>query len=443
MRFRFIRDGLIVLLLALPASGYADEQADLKQKLETMERRLQMLEENRATGDQPAKATSKEADLKQKLEIMEMRVQMLEETQASAVVEPAKAASKVYIGAFGSMEYKAFDGETNSFDGHRLELFLGANLTDKLKVHGLVEYEGAMHTEYLADEGVNSRSGEVKTEEVYVQFDAAKWFKLRLGSFYVPFGYYNQNNHDPYQPYTELPLVMRRVFPSEYSDTGVNIMGDFGLTPDLNMQYSVAVVNGLTDKISATGSGLRASRPSLRKDNNNNKAMVGRLGWVLMDKYELGISGYSGAYDEDSDNFSKALGADARVHVTDKLSFEGEYVSFDLDSGLNYEDKDVPSQLTGFYVQANYSFWPEALSETILGRWSSSPEFSVHYRYGEAKIEQEYDVPQDLKEYRNTIAFDYHPHPNIVLKNEYQFNSGDLEHGDNDGYVFSLAFIFP
>lgn len=390
-----------------------------------------------------------EKALEEKMQALQMRLEMLEQTQDTTATS-AKGESKFYFGAFGSMEYKAFEAETNTFDGHRIELFFGANLTEKLKIHGLIEYEGASHTEYLASSGVTSYSGEVKTEEAYIQFDAERWCKVRLGTFYVPFGYYNQNNHDPYQPFTELPIVMRRVWPSEYSDTGINTMGTIDLHNKLAMDYSFAVVNGLASRdsantISATTDGLRKARPSLRKDNNQNKALVGRLGWTFDDKYVLGVSGYSGTYDNDSKYHAKACGVDARIPipVIDGLSMEGEYVYIDLEDGLNASSQSVPSKLFGFYARANYAFWPQALSNTILGRWSKTPQFSLHYEYGEAEIDQRYSTVKDLKEYRHTIGFNYRPHPNIVFKNEYQFNEGDIEHGNHDGYVFSIAFIFP
>lgn len=70
----------------------------------------------------------------------------------------------------------------------------------------------------------------------------------------------------------------------------------------------------------------------------------------------------------------------------------GEYALFDPESGLNEEAVAVPNNLKGFYIQANYHFWPEFLDNTFLGSRFDSPTFTGAFQYGAIEIDDDGDA---------------------------------------------------
>lgn len=336
----------------------------------------------------------------------------------------------VKLGGYGLVTFEDFRDRKTTFDG-KLELLISGQFHDRIRFYNEIE--------------LGVPGGTALVEQGYVDLLLTQSFNLRAGVLLIPFGKFNLDHFDPRRDLTDRPVVARRITPSTWSDLGV---GAFGLVPlgdDLKATYEIQVINGLTDKFTAQSgtapdTGLRDARTQLQTDNNGNKAVVGRGTLKFFDQYEIGVSGYRGAYKANSSDAITGTALDAEfkprgVAFWEDFEFKGEYARF------NIEGSSAPSSMWGYYAQVNYHFWPSILNSTVLGRHFNSPTFTLVGRYGYARINTIAGTGS-LTENTSVIGLNYRPVEDYVIKAEYQFNSGQLERKSSDGFLASVSWIF-
>ena len=356
-----------------------------------------------------------------------------------------EAEDRISITLYGTMKYKDFEDNVSKFDAKNIELFVRGNLTKRLHAMAEIEFEGVATTE------AGSRQGAVEVEQGWLQYDISDYFKIRTGVILVPFGNFNLVHFDPIQDLTDRPIMMRRIIPTTWADAGFGFLGNIPLgDDDFNIDYQVYITQGLKDITSDTS--LRGARSNFRSDNNNDKAIAGRVGISPTLDHEIGISGYFGEYDSTGRDIA-GFNIDGTLTFGD-LEIIGEYAYFDLQIDDTTSTSAPPSNLSGYYVQANYHFWPGFLNDTFLGKGFSDPTFTAVVRWGEANIDDDFDnasfADGDNNEQRLTIGLNYRPVEAFVVKAEYQFNnftntdSADtkLENGDNNGFLASVSAAF-
>ena len=275
-----------------------------------------------------------------------------------------------------------------------------------------------------------------------------EWINLRAGALLVPFGRLNLYHDSDLRDLTDRPLVTRDIIPTTWTESGGGFYGEFNPTfgeyEDLVLSYETYVINGLDDGFTDTG--LSGARGSLESDNNNSKAVVGRLQVSPFLGQEIGFSGYRGKYNTLDDNISGT--AVDWLSTWGPLELVGEYAHFDVDEPdfTTGSVTDVPKTYDGYYIQANYHFWPEFLNNTFLGRGFEDPTFTLVNQYGWAKIDDDADATAgDNEETRYTLGLNYRPLASWVFKMEYQWNQTDqeaLERGNNNGFLWSMAMGF-
>lgn len=153
-------------------------------------------------------------------------------------------------------------------------------------------------------------------------------------------------------------------------------------------------------------------------DENDNKTVGGRFGFLPIPNLELGFSGMAGRSKGGGGSW-RLLGADAYYRWSG-LELRGEWV--DLDTN---EDK------WGYYVQAAYrldSYFtdPKGFSG-VLGR------FEPVVRWGEVK-----GFDPDNRE-QLAFGLNYWLYPSVPLKFTYELNSGKV---DDDRFFLQVAYGF-
>lgn len=345
------------------------------------------------------------------------------ETQQSTIVD--EIAQRVTLGGYGSLEFEDFDNSGTTFEG-KLEVLISGQIHDRIRFYNEI------------DLGVPN--GTSKAEQSYVDFLLSKWINLRGGVMLVPFGKFNLDHFDPRRDLTDRPLVARQITPTTWSDLGVGLFGLAPLSSALKGTYQIAVINGLTDQFSPTNGGLRNARPNLGKDNNGDKAVVGRLTLKFHDQYEIGLSGYRGDGGANSSKDMTGVGADLEFKprgdpLLEDFELKGEFAHFTI------KNSTTLSNLYGAYIQMNYHFWPSLLNETILGQPFNSPTFTLVGRYDHATINRAAGTG-NLTEDRFTIGLNYRPIEEYVIKTEYQINNGAIERESQNGFLASVAWLF-
>jgi len=356
------------------------------------------------------------------LQTLKDRVEALE-TQQNSILDDIS--QRVILGGYGAVEFESFGGAKTSFEG-KLEVLIAGQIHDRIRFYNEID--------------LGIPDGEAEAEQAYVDLLIAKWINLRGGVVLVPFGKFNLDHFDPRRDLTDRPLVARQIVPTTWGDLGASIFGLVPWTPNLISTYEVAVINGLTDQFSPTDGGLQDAKSPLTRDNNGQKAVVGRATVKLADQYEIGLSGYRGASSPTNGKTITGFDVDLElkprgVPFWEDFEFKGEFAHFDI------HGSSTPSRLYGYYAQVNYHFWPSFLDQTFLGNPYTHPVFTLVGRYDHAKISTKAGSGT-LTEDRFIAGLNYRPIENYVIKTEYQINNGGIERKSWNGFIASIAWLF-
>ncbi len=437
--------------------AWADEISDLKAQTKAMEERhqkemasllgrLEILETKLAAKAVQGTPGTQGTSGSQTSQLEEQVVELGDRQDQLAKELREKVEMHMYV----TFEAENFKTTHSGFDARNVEFLAKAKLNDRLTGFAELELERTNST------SAGNRQGEVEVEQGWLEYYVSDFFKPRFGVVLVPFGRFNLESFDVLQELTDRPIVVRRVVPTAWPEGGAGFTGQASLgerlswagLKDLNLNYQAFFVNGLTSVF--TDRGLRDASGAFGGDNNNNKAVVGRLGISPWTHQEVGLSGYRGAYDTAGHNIT---GFDVDWHF-EKGPFElvGEWASFGLQNGFETTSGGdlttiaVPPDMSGVYTELRYHFWFDALNQTFLGRGFKDPTFTLAGRYDHVNIADDGDADfGDNIERRWTIGINYRPVKTWVFKFEYQNNqtrNEALERGNADGFIGSVAASF-
>ena len=365
----------------------------------------------------------------------------------------------VSVGGYADIEFENFENSNSTFDQARFILNIGAQPHERLLFYSEYEIEhGGPHA---------SDVGEAKVEQAWASYLINDMINLKGGIVLVPFGKFNLLHDSDIQDLTERPIVSRRLTAATWMEAGFGAFGEFNIgeslglkvLPDSYLNYEGYIVNGLDEDIS-DNIGLRNAKGAIEADENNNKALVGRLGLGLNRNLEFGVSAYSGKYGRagsatrNGNDDLLGIGADVNFK-RGPFELVGDFAYWDFEDGaLVDHDNDsaagdevsAPKYMRGFYIEPRYHFWPKFLNNTFLGRGFEDPQFTLAGRYDWVDIADDGDTGiGSNKEKRYTLGLNYRPIESWVFKLEYQRNSANneaLERGDKDGVIASMAIGF-
>ncbi len=453
MNFLKIVMGLSLMTLEIQPV-FADELSDLKEvvrqmksdyetRIRDLDSKIDKLEVGQSSAVEE-KVSQMRDELKDEIKKENVQVEYVGRHSAPAgkggiVIKNPYGFGSVSLGGYADMEYYDLDGAESTFRQHRWIINIGAEVTERIRFNSEFELE-------YGGPNVPNADGEAKVEQAYIDYLINDNINMRAGAILVPFGRYNLYHDSDLQDLTDRPLVARDVIPTSWTEAGYGFFGEFnpsfGSYEDLTLGYEIYAVNGLDSSFSDTG--LSGGRSSLKTDNNDNKAVVGRLNISPANGQEVAVSGYWGRYDAGNDEAISGIGVDS-LNTFGPLEWINEYAYFGVDETPT-ASSDLANYFQGAYSQLNYHFWPEFLSGTLLGRGFENPTLTLVGRYDWAKIHDDSDTGSgDNVEDRTTIGLNYRPIDSFVIKFEYQFNHSDneiLENGDKNGFVTSVALGF-
>ncbi|MGM0576065.1 MAG: porin [Myxococcota bacterium] len=364
----------------------------------------------------------------------------------------AGLAHRTILGGYGEIEFHKEKGKDSNFLAHRFVLFVHSQISPRISASTEIEWEfGGSPSK---KDGVQG-TGEVLLEFAVVDFMLTDWLTLRGGIILVPFGAFNIRHDAPTRDLTERPKPLTTITPTTWFEAGAGILGDFGLGGDASLSYELYAINGLDSKINEEF-GLKGAVGSKLKDNNGDKAVVGRVAVSPTLGLEVAASGYTGEYD-DVGNRINMLGADFTWRLG-RVEFLGEYVRAFIDEGFveGFDEgspantrQAVPTGMQGFYAQTNIHF-------QVPGLWSLLPEdlqdseltAAVRYEHTDTNLDEvnEFDL-QKL-----TFGLNYRPVEAFAIKQEVQLisrSTGGVKRHVFSGrwdptpnYVASMAYLF-
>ena len=388
--------------------------------------------------------------------------------------KPFVSAPKTTVGGYMDFQYRTFKngsigtGNTlngvntntsSSFDQQRFVPFFYSDITDRLKVAAELEIEHGVRSKSNSGSGI-----EVSLEFATIDYLIKEPLNLRAGIILLPVGKFNLLHDSPLNELSDRPLVSTLIIPSTLSETGAGFYGTFYPTRLSKLDYEIYVTQGFNGydnvgtPVITSGSSLRDARQRVSTvddglDNNNGKAVVGRIAFSPMLGIELGGSGYYGTYDP----FSKRpLSIVAFDWTLQRGPFQliGEAAwAYARDNSKDlfgnpaadpaFAGQLLPQRMGGYYVQGNYHFMPEFLRRWSPSHFTEASTFTAVLRWDDINTNQ--DVvggPGDLQ--RLTVGLNFRPVQDTVFKIDYQFNfeNGKNNRINNDGLVLSVATYF-
>lgn len=427
--------GVMVMMMLFSSTlpAWADDVAELKAMVQQMksdyESKISQLESK--IKQLESSQTKEMAQIKKEVTKNKMDIEYVGHDEGGVAIQ-GPGDSQVTVGGYVDAEFANFENTNSEFDQHRFVLMVGAQVGERLRFFSETEIE---HGGPDA-----SGSGSLKVEAAHIDYLIEDWVNLRAGAMMVPFGRYNIYHDSDFNDLTDRPLMARRVIPTTWTESGAGFFGEFETLGETMVNYQAYVVNGLDDT-TIDDRGLRNARGSLGSDNNNNKSWVGRVGISPWLNTEIGLSGYTGKYNNNGDGIDGGA-VDLNTRFGD-FELTTEYAHFNVDDNNGV---DIADTIAGGYVQLGYDFWPEFLDDSFLGRSFDDPTLTLVGRYGWADIDDDADAGTgDNEEDRFTLGIAYRPTSNFVWKLEYQWNDTEneaIEKGSNDGFITSFALGF-
>ena len=386
--------------------------------------------------------------------------------------KPFVSNPKTTVGGYMDLQYRLFNSSnstgvgqpgnglgSSSFDQQRFVPFFYSDITDRLKVAAELEVEHGIRSKSNSGSGI-----EVSLEFATVDYLIKEPLNLRAGIILLPLGKFNLLHDSPLNELSDRPMVATAIIPSTLSETGAGFYGTFYPSRLSKLDYEIYVTQGFsgynTDRmpVITAGEGLRDARQRVSTvddglDNNNGKAVVGRLAFSPLLGIELGGSGYFGSYDPASKRplaiwavdwtFQRGpfqlIGEAAWAYARDNhLNLDGTPA---LETNYLGNPVSLPRRMSGFYVQGNYHFMPQFLRAWAPRHFTEASTFTAVLRWDDVNTN---DERSDTAMQRLTVGLNFRPVQDAVFKFDYQFNYEDGMNNRirNDGLIVSVATYF-
>ncbi len=257
-------------------------------------------------------------------------------------------------------------------------------------------------------------------------FNRDRWLNLRVGRFDIPFGeeYLTRDSIDN-------PLISHSLGDLWGVDEGIELYGEIG-----KFNYVFAVQNG--------------GHPSLR-DYNGDKALTGRVSFDPEKWLHLSVSGMrTGDLDVNGDEFSemwfangfiRAIGNPGTTTTFQAELFEGD-VQVNLPRGhlraaggyIHSDDNDSSGADNGrdvyyYYAEGVFNITPKVYAAARFSQIFAEDGFPL---LGDSGDWMQYFVNELSTELsRFSIGLGYRPTPNLLLKTDFTYDTGETAAGDS------------
>ncbi|MFZ5836032.1 MAG: porin [Pseudomonadota bacterium] len=322
--------------------------------------------------------------------------------------------NKTSIGGYGEMHYNG--GRKDEIDFHRFVLFVEHQFTDDIRFVSEVELEHS-----LSGEG---KKGAVELEQAYLEFDLSGKQKAQTGVFLLPLGILNETHEPPAFFGVERNAVETNIIPTTWWEGGVQLLGELGS----GFSYNAAVHSGLD--VATTGANAfrpRNGRQNVSEAPANDPAMTARLRWNGMPGVELAVSGQY-----QNDITQNAQDVDAYLVETHADLRRGPwglralYARWEVD-GAAARSLGRDEQY-GWYAEPSYRF------DVPLGELGFFARYSRWDNAAGDGIDSKFDQTQ--------LGMNFWPHPDIVLKADYQFDDAPASTAEDDRFNLGVGMQF-
>lgn len=337
--------------------------------------------------------------------------------------------SATTIGGYGNAFYQRNSTQsTSKVDLERFVLFTGHKFNDKISFFSELEVEDAKVA------GGES-GGEVSIEQAYLKFNLDANHYITAGLFLPRIGILNENHLPNTFNGNERNYVETFILPSTWRELGV---GFYGTLNNLPVNYSVAVVNGLSSAMFEHGDGIREGRFEGRNATANNLAVTAAV-QLYQGDFKFQVSGYYGGTAGISQRKADSLSLNAGTFGTPVAIGEadmiwthnawearvlGTIVSIPNASAINRAyANNTPQTEYGAYAELGYDLFYRAGSkqDKKLVVFVRDEKFDVN-----AQIPSNGLTDGTLNQNHIVAGFTYLPIKNVAIKADVRFvHTGD------------------
>jgi hypothetical protein len=405
----------ISLVLPVHAANPPATLEEMWTIIQRQQQEIELLKQQLQTTDQKVEQTEQKVqETEEKIEATSI---MLEETSTGA-----PWTEKSQFGAYGEMHYnnlrndKAGGDDKKEIDFHRFVLFFGHQFNDKIRFFSELELEHS-----ISGDG---QKGEVELEQAYIDFDITKQLTARGGLFVLPIGIINETHEPPTFYGTERNPVEKNIIPSTWWEGGAALIG----RPLPGLQYDLAFHSGL--EVGASGDAnaynIRKGRQKVGKASAENWAATGRLKYTGIKGLELASTVQ---YQDDITQGKDPQAGNAvlweahAIYTRQSFMIKALYGMWNLDGdGPKAVGKD---EQLGWYIEPSYKFNEQ---------WGIFARYNFWDNGAGNDADTEYEQVD--------IGFNYWPHPNVVLKFDYQMQDTPDGNNEFDGFNVGLGYQF-
>ncbi len=320
---------------------------------------------------------------------------------------------KTTVGGYGELHYNNLDGEGSAtdkseIDFHRFVLFFGHEFSDDIRFFSEFELEHS-----IAGEGKN---GEAELEQAYIEFDLNDRHRARGGLFLVPVGFINETHEPPTFYGVERNPVEKNIVPATWWEAGAGLSGE--LAP--GWHYDLALTSGLNLSVNDK---VRDGRQKVSKAKADSLMTSGRIKWTGVPGLEVAATLTW------QDDYTQGLGTknSARLLETHVAWQKGDfglralYATWDLEGKANGYDEQ-----TGWYVEPS---------------WRLNDKLGLFARYNQYDNQAGSGGPGNSEKQQTDIGLNWWPHPDVVIKADYQTQDNDNGNNQN-GFNLGIGYQF-
>ncbi len=393
-----------------------------------------------------ASDTAWKKDMERRIEILTQEIEKgkLGDVASDPIYESkhgfSPAASKVYhvnrgvsIGGYGEMLFQDFSSQTdagapankkNELDFLRAIVYIGHKFTDRILFNSEIEFE------HGSTSGGSNARGEVNVEFAYLDFITNPAFGARVGLVLMPVGIANELHEPTLFHGARRTLTETNIIPTTWRENGAGVFGQAGA-----FNYRAYVVTGLQASSSTlsgvdgfSASGIRGGRSKGAKSVAEDFAYVARVDYEGIPGTLLGGSYYNGNAGQDVTLNGNEIDLNVKLWQAHAMS---EYKGLEL-KGLYARSKisDVADlnviqnrSATASTGEEQFGGYAE-IAFDVLSLCGAKQYLAPFFRY--ERIDTQQKVPSGFtKNPANsqtifTYGLTYKPHPNTVLKADFQ-----------------------
>jgi hypothetical protein len=414
-------------LLSGTALAEAPSNAELQQQIEELKQQIRLLTEK--LSGQPAASP----ELGQKVKSQEQQLQAQQE-QIEALAQQAEENKKAdwlartKIGGYGELHYNNLEGkggasDKEEIDFHRFVLLFGHDFNERLRFRSELEVEHAFIKDNV---GGTASPGEVEVEQAYVEYDINQNLQAKGGLFLIPVGILNETHEPPTFYGVERNPVENAIIPTTWWAGGAGLTWRFRE----GWALDAAIHEGLKTSVGSKFA-VRNGRQKTASADAEDLASTFRLKWTGMPGLELAATYQFQKDITQQQDATPAQEADEAglfethaIYQRGPFGLRALYASWDIDG--------EGAKLIGADKQEGYYLEPS---------WRFNPEWGVFARYSEWDNQAGSGSPGNTEKVQSNIGFNYWPHPNVVVKADYQKQDND-DDKNQDGINLGVGYQF-